>query len=135
MKTLILLFSALLLFSTAFSQTYADFKTAQADTFYGKIVHDPYRTLEDTGNAKVKSWMKQESEKTDAFFNSFPDRKKFHDEITSLINNFKVDEIQRVGYYQDHYYITKREPGADNFNLYVMDKKGNQQLFIDPRKA
>jgi prolyl oligopeptidase len=135
MKSHILFFPALLLLNTAFSQTYSDFKTGQVDTFYGKIVHDPYRTLEDTSNAKVKTWMIQESDKTRTFFNSLPGRKKFHDEITSLITNFKIDEIQRVGYYQDHFYVTRREPGADNFKLYVMDKSGKQQLFIDPQKA
>jgi prolyl oligopeptidase len=135
MKSYILFFPALLLLNTTFSQTYSDFKTAQADTFYGKIVHDPYRSLEDTGNAKVKTWMKQESDKSRTFFNSFPGRKRLHDEITSLINNFKIDEIQKVRYYNDHFYITKREPGADNFNLYVMDKTGKQKLLIDPQKA
>jgi prolyl oligopeptidase len=135
MKWFIFLLPALLLLNTTFSQTYSDFKTAQADTFYGKIVHDPYRTLEDTGNAKVKAWMKNESDKSRVFFNSFPGRKALHNEITSLINNFKIDEIQSVKHYQDQFYITRREPGADNFNLYVMDKTGKQQVFIDPIKS
>jgi prolyl oligopeptidase len=134
MKSFILFLPALLLLNITFSQTYSDFKTNQADTFYGKIVHDPYRSLEDTGNANVKAWMRQESDKTNEFFNSFPGRKKLHEEITSLINNFKIDEIQKVRYYQDHFYITKREPGADNFNLYVVDKTGRQTLFMDPQK-
>src|SRR5947209_3119308 len=34
-----------------FAQTSLSFKTNQVDTLYGKAVYDPYRMLEDTGNA------------------------------------------------------------------------------------
>jgi prolyl oligopeptidase len=118
--------------SSAFAQTSLSFKTNQVDTMYGKAVYDPYRSLEDTGNAKVKSWMKEQSLLTEQFFASIPGRKKLYDEIVEANSENKFDEISMVRFWKGKFYVTKRKTGQENYSLYEIDAKGKEKLLIDP---
>jgi prolyl oligopeptidase len=122
--------STLLMFQ-GFSQS-TSFKTSTVDTFYGNPVFDPYRTLEDTGNAKVKKWMKEQSDKTAAIFASIPGRKVLFDQMTEAFKNSKTEEINQVKYWKEKFYVTKRLPQDDYFMLYEIDLKGTSKLLIDP---
>lgn len=129
---LLILFFFLLQFSLA--QQRQDFRTNQKDTFYGKVVDDPYRSLEDTGNAKVKAWMRSEAEKTKQFFASIPGRKKLYDQINTAYINSKLEDVSDIQYWNNKFYVSKRYPGQDNFRLYEIDKTGTEKLFLDPLK-
>ena len=131
------LFILLLLWSCTISnaQTFKDFKTSRVDTFYGNIVSDPYRSLEDTNNSGVKEWMKKEADKSDAFYDAMSGRKKIIDEINTAYNSIQLDEIATVQYWKGKYYVSKRKTGQENFSLYEIDATGKEQLFMDPVKA
>ena len=135
MKCLLLFSVNCLLFYIVSAQDRHDFKTNQTDTFYGKIVSDPYRMLEDTGNARVKAWMYAEADKTNRFFASLPGSTQMHAQVKAIINNNIVDEIDAVNFYKGKYYITKRKTGQENFSLYAVDASGNEELVVDPQKA
>ncbi len=133
-RTLLLLIILMISVLTK-AQSRQDFKTNQTDTFYGKIVSDPYRMLEDTGNAKVKSWMKKESAKAEKFFTSMPAYKKIYSQVSKALNEGSIEEINSVQFWNDNYYVTKRYPGQQNYVLYKIDKKGNEQVFYDAQKS
>ena len=131
----LLLFLNCLLFQIVPAQNRQDFKTNQTDTFYGKPVSDPYRMLEDTGNAKVKAWMHAEADKTNRFFASLPGSSQMHAQVKAIMDNYTFDEIDAVNFYKGKYYVTKRKAGQENFSLYAIDAKGKEELVIDPQKA
>jgi len=116
------------------AQTPVSFKSAQTDTFYGKIVHDPYRMLEDTSNAAVKDWMRKEAAQAEAFFESMPGYKKLEKMYDSLLKNMKVDWIQSLTYRNGTYFVTKVMPGDDVPALYQVDKTGKMKKLVDPQK-
>lgn len=134
MRQLIFLVCCLILSQVSLSQKSQDLPTNNTDTFYGKLVNDPWRRLEDTGDLQVKSWMKNEARKADSFFSAFPGRKKLFDQVSAAIADYKIDEIYQTRYYGGNFYVTRREPGDENFKLYKVDRKGNQEVFIDAEK-
>lgn len=124
-----------LFFTVSLAQNRHDFKTNQTDSFYGKTVTDPYRMLEDTGNAKVKAWMHAEADKTNQFFTTLPGSTKMHIQVKAVLDNYKFDEIDAVNFSKGKYYLTKRKAGEENFSLYAVNAKGKEELLIDPQKA
>ncbi len=115
------------------AQKRSDFRTNQTDTFFGKLVSDPYRMLEDTANEKVKAWMHAEADKTNRYFAALPGSKQMHAQVKSIMDNYQFDEIATVDYYKDQYYVTKRKASKENFSLYSINAKGKEVLVIDPQ--
>lgn len=125
----------LMLFSfAAVAQTPASFKSTQTDSYYSKLVHDPYRMLEDTSNAVVKEWMRKEAAQTETFFASMPGYKKLQQNMDSLLKNAKEDWVQKVAYHKGKYYVVKVMPGDDVPNLYEIDQAGKSKRLVNPQK-
>lgn len=134
LRTSILFFFSMIMLS-GYAQNNAAFKTGTTDTFYGKVVSDPYRSLEDTGNAAVKAWMKQQATHADAVFQSIPGRQKIYDAFVAANKQANAEDIRSVMYGNGKYYVTKTLPGSDYPSLYEIDEKGKSRLLVDPHKA
>ena len=61
-------------------------KVDQQDNYFGTIVNDPYRWLEDDTAAKVKSWVVAQNKVTEDYLSQIPFREKMRKRISDFIN-------------------------------------------------
>jgi prolyl oligopeptidase len=102
-----------------------------ADTFFGTVVPDPYRWLEDENSPEVKAWIAEENLFTFAYLDRIPYRKEIRDRLTKIFNYEKYGMPFRAG---DYTYFTKND-GLQNQYVYYRQKDGGEpELFLDPNK-
>ncbi|MCW3075181.1 MAG: f1pep1 2 [Flaviaesturariibacter sp.] len=119
----------------AMTQSTASFKTERTDTFYKTIVSDPYRKLEDTGSANVRSWMKSESDRATALLKSLPGYQPLYKQVKKRLEESGFEEINSVERIAKEWYAIKRYPTQNNPVLYRYDARGKEYLVMDPVKA
>jgi prolyl oligopeptidase len=56
------------------------------DSFFGTVVTDPYRWLEEADNPRVKAWTAEENKRTADYFSGLPYRTTLHDRVAGLID-------------------------------------------------
>ena len=116
------------------AQSLTSFRSNHVDTFYNVAVPDPYRNLEDTGNAQVKAWMKQESDKTTSILKSLPGYNSLYGQLKQAIDGTQYEEIGGIDRINKTWYAMKRYPDQNNPVLYKYDKSGKEMLVMDPDK-
>lgn len=131
----IFILSALLFTTPAvFSQIkYPDTKKVnQEDNYFGTIVKDPYRWLEDDNSAETKAWVAAENKVTEDYLSKIPFREKVKNRLQELWNYVKYGSPFKEG---DYYYFYKND-GLQNQSVLYRQKGLNDapQVFIDPNK-
>ena len=101
------------------------------ETFYGQVVVDPYRSLEDWHGAKVAQWLKGQDDYTRATLNAIPGREKLLARVKALDTaSTRVRDTQIWG---GKTFYLKSDAGTDNVKLYVIDHAGaTERLLVDP---
>ena len=131
----IILFTFLMAFNTQiFSQTkYPETKTVdQQDNYFGTIIKDPYRWLEDDNSAETKAWVKEENKVTEDYLSKIPFREKVKKSLEELWNFTKYGSPFKQG---DYYYFYKND-GLQNQAVLYRQKRfdAEPEVFIDPNK-
>ena len=107
-------------------------KVNQEDNYFGTIIKDPYRWLEDDNSADTKAWVKEENKVTEEYLSKIPFREKVKSRLKEMWNYTKYDAPFKEG---DYYYFYKND-GLQNQSV-LYRKKGLQavpEVFIDPNK-
>src|SRR6478609_7056669 len=60
-----------------------------ADTYFGKMVEDPYRWLEDDRSFATEDWVKKQNEVTENYFQKISQRSAIKTRLTELWNYSK----------------------------------------------
>jgi len=119
---------------TTFSQIqYPETKKAdQQDDYFGTIVKDPYRWLEDDNSEETKAWVKEENAVTDQYFSQIPFREKVKEELKAMWNYTRYGSPFKEG---DYYYFYKND-GLQNQAVLYRQKglDAEPEVFIDPNK-
>lgn len=104
--------------------------TAVTDNYFGTIVHDPYRWLENDRSDETAEWVRQENSVTDAYLAKIPFRKAIHDRVEKILNYEKYSLPFTAG---DYIYYGHNS-GLQNQSVYYRQKKngGKEELFLDP---
>jgi prolyl oligopeptidase len=131
----IILFTFLMAFNTPiFSQIkYPDTKKVdQEDNYFGTIIKDPYRWLEDDNSTKTKAWVREENKVTEDYLSKIPFRQKIKDRLQELWNYTKYGSPFKQG---DYYYFYKND-GLQNQAVLYRQKgfDAEPEVFIDPNK-
>jgi prolyl oligopeptidase len=107
-------------------------KGEQVDDYFGTMVADPYRWLEDENSAETKQWVEDENKVTFAYLDTIPYRAQIKARLEKLLNYPRVGAPQRRGAW---FFFTKND-GLQNQNVYYMQKglNGKPELVIDPNK-
>lgn len=134
MKPLIY-FSFMILFCqlSAAQITYPDTKKVdQQDDYFGTIVKDPYRWLEDDNSAETKAWVKEENKVTEEYLSKIPFREKIRERLETLWNYPRYGSPFKRG---DYYYFYKND-GLQNQSVLYRQKGlgGTPEVFLDPNK-
>ncbi|MDN4165501.1 prolyl oligopeptidase family serine peptidase [Cytophagales bacterium LB-30] len=105
-------------------------KVDTVDTYFGTVVPDPYRWLEDDRSEATAAWVKAQNEVTFGYLDKIPFREQVKARLEKLWNYEKVGAPFKQG---DYYYFYKND-GLQN--QYVVYRKkgmdGAVEVFLDP---
>lgn len=118
----------------SFSQiTYPETKKVnQEDNYFGTIIKDPYRWLEDDNSPETKAWVKEENKITQDYLSKIPFREKVKARLKEMWNYTKYGAPFKEGGY---YYFYKND-GLQNQSVLYRQKglQAQPEVFIDPNK-
>src|SRR5665213_2800673 len=107
-------------------------KENQEDNYFGTIVKDPYRWLEDDNSVETKAWVTEENLVTQDYLSQIPFRQKVKDRLKEMWNYTRYGSPFKEG---DFYYYYKNDGLQNQAVLYR--QQGLQlapAVFIDPNK-
>ena len=125
--------AAALLCQAALAQPLPVFPPAKVqDTFFGTIVDDPYRALENEKDPAVAAWMKVHADRAHAALEGLPGYAKLKARITEL-DNAAASRIGGLVRLRNGTIFFQRRGATDNtFKLYLRDTDGKERLLADP---
>jgi len=99
------------------------------DTYFGTIIEDPYRWLEDDLSNETMEWVNRQNNVTFSYLNSIPLKNKIKNKLTNIWNY----EKQTSPYFRGDYMYYYKNDGLQN-QYVVYRKKGdsNEEVFLDP---
>lgn len=106
-----------------------------ADTYFGVVVADPYRYMENVKDSEVAAWIKAEADYTTAMLRKISGRDALLAEIAERGDAVaaRVFDVQVVGRYV---YYQKRLANENIPKLYVRDGfAGKERLLVDPERT
>lgn len=137
MKNLILSITAMLVLSSCNSPEkgiiiYPETKKVDVgDDYFGTVVKDPYRWLEDDNSEETASWVKAQNKVTFAFLDQIPFRDVIRKRLTEMWDYEKYTAPFKEGEYTYFY----KNDGLQNQYVVNRQKEGEEpEVFIDPNK-
>ncbi len=133
-KFLSILLIFFLVYSNCLSQINypATKKVEQTDNYFGTIVEDPYRWLEDDNSEETKVWVEAQNKITFDYLKKNPFRDKIKERLTKIWNYPKYSSPFKEG---DKYYFYKNDGLQNQSVLYVQDDLNSEpKIFLDPNK-
>ena len=105
------------------------------DIHHGVRVDDPYRYMENVGDAAVAGWLKSQSDYARGILDSLPARAELLKRIEALDSaaSARVESISWLR--NDRVFYFKREPHEAQSKLFVRDGwRGKERLLVDPER-
>ncbi|WP_417666080.1 prolyl oligopeptidase family serine peptidase [Pseudidiomarina sp.] len=99
------------------------------DEYFGNVVADPYRWLEDDRSEETEAWVKAQNEVTFEYLEQIPYRDQIKDRLAQLWNYEKVGAPFKEG---DYTYFYKNDGLQNQYVVYRTDADGNTEVFLDP---
>lgn len=105
-------------------------KINQSDNYFGTVIADPYRWLEDDNSAETKAWVKDQNKVTDDYLSKIPYREAVKKRLEEMWNYTKYSSPFKEGVY---YYFYKNDGLQNQSVLYrQIGLQGTPEVFIDP---
>ncbi len=102
----------------------------QVDSYFGTVVADPYRWLEDPDSPETKAWVEAQIALTEGFLKDIPERADIADRLRELFSYDKVSAPIKRG---KRSIFSKHAGLADHPVYYVVDEDGKEpRLLLDP---
>lgn len=107
-------------------------KINQTDNYFGTMVADPYRWLEDDNSEETKQWVIEQNNTTFAYLSKIPFREKIKERLSHIWNFPK----QKAPFKAGSYYLFYKNDGLQNQDiLYIIDSLNAEPVvFLDPNK-
>lgn len=140
MQAKIVYFAATVLFSGSIHAQNMNIKTLPypqtakgtvTDTYFGTVVADPYRWLEDDRSAETKSWVQEQNKVTQNYLQQIPFREAIRQKLEKLWNYEKYSAPFKEGKYT---YFYKNNGLQSQSVLYRQIANGEPEVFLDPNK-
>lgn len=102
----------------------------QVDDYFGTMVADPYRWMEDVDSAEVKTWVDAENELTQSYLGQVASRPKMHARLMELLNFERYTVPSRRG----SRYFYSHNSGLQNQNVLFWQEGlgGEAHVLLDP---
>ena len=99
------------------------------DNYFGTLVEDPYRWLEDDQSPETEAWVDEQNAVTQDYLDQIPFRKTIKDRITALMDYEKYSRPFKEGDYTYYY----KNTGLQNQSvLYRQKGEEESEVFLDP---
>lgn len=135
MKYVPILFIATLMYSCANKPTVEYPETRMdsvTDTYFGEVVADPYRWLEDDRSAETEAWVKAQNLVTYGYLEQIPFRGALKNRLTELMDYPKYGSPSKVA---GKYYFYKNDGLQNQSVLYELDSlTAEPKVLLDPNK-
>jgi len=107
-------------------------ETNQTDNYFGTVVPDPYRWLEDDNSPETARWVEEENKVTFAYLEKIPFRTQVKDRLMQLYNYPKYSAPLRRG----EFFFYSKNDGLQNQSVFYVQKglNGTPEVLIDPNK-
>jgi prolyl oligopeptidase len=101
------------------------------DNYFGTIVPDPYRWLEDDMSAETAAWVQEENKVTFSYLEAIPYRTEIKNRLEKMWNYEKISAPSKEG---DYLYYSRNDGLQNQFVIYRQKKDGVPEIFLDPNK-
>jgi prolyl oligopeptidase len=102
------------------------------DNYFGTVVTDNYRWMEDLKSPEVQKWVKAQAAYTEAYLRKLPGRDALVKRIESLDN--AAAPVSDVALKGGYYFYLKTNPTDQTPKLYVRDGlQATERLLVDPQ--
>lgn len=102
------------------------------DTYFGTIVKEPYRWLENDTSSETEAWVEAENKVTQGYLDQIPFRDSIEARLTALLNSPRYSAPIRVG---EYYFYYKNDGLQDQAVIYFQKGiDGESKVFIDPNE-
>jgi prolyl oligopeptidase len=99
------------------------------DHYFGQVVKDPYRWLEDDESIETIQWVDEQNEVTQAYLSGIPFRNVIKDRLTVLMDYEKYSQPFKEGNYTYYY----KNTGLQNQGILYRHKESEEpEVFLDP---
>ncbi|MBR9833343.1 S9 family peptidase [bacterium] len=107
-------------------------KDSISDDYFGTIVNDPYRWLEDDRSEETANWVKAQNEVTFDYLSQIPYRDQLKNRLTELWNYEKVSTPFNKG----KYYFYYKNDGIQNQSVlyYREGLEGEEKVLLNPNE-
>ena len=106
-------------------------QVTQTDDYFGTMVGDPYRWLEDDRAEDTKAWVVQQNKVTNDYISKIPFRNAIKARLTALWNYEKYTAPFKEG---DYTYFYKNNGLQNQYVLYRQKEGSKPEVFLDPNK-
>lgn len=107
--------------------------TTVEDNYFGTVVKDPYRWLEDDTSAATEAWVKQQNELTLGYLKGIPFREEIAKRYSELFNYTRYTAPYRLS--GNQYLYTKNDGLQNQAVYYIQDGlEGKPEVFLDPNQ-
>ncbi|MCU0336525.1 MAG: S9 family peptidase, partial [Sediminibacterium sp.] len=107
--------------------------TIVEDNYFGTVVKDPYRWLEDDTSAATEAWVKEQNELTFGYLKSIPFREEIVKRYSELFNYTRYTAPYRLS--GNQYLYTKNDGLQNQAVYYIQDGlEGKSEVFLDPNQ-
>lgn len=106
--------------------------TTVQDDYFGNIIKDPYRWLENDTTAETKKWVAEENKVTFGYLSKIPFRDKIRTRLTEIWNYPKYSTPFKEG----GYYFYYKNDGLQNQSVLYFHKtlEDDPKVLLDPNK-
>ena len=105
-----------------------------SETFFGSVVHDPYRWLEDADAPAVKQWIAAQNAYTEKVMDSFKDRKAIAKRVGELaLTSTQQSDPEIVG--DTLFYMRQTPPQPQAVLVAQAWPNGKARVLVDPNGA
>lgn len=105
-------------------------KSFHKDTYFGTLVEDPYRWLEDDMSGKTKAWITAQNKVTSAYLGQIPYREAIKKRLQGAWNYEKYSAPITAG---EYIYFLKNNGLQNQWVLYrKKGENGDDHVFLDP---
>ena len=101
------------------------------DNYFGTVVADPYRWLEDDNSDETSAWVEAQNKVTFAYLNRIPYRDEIKARLTEMWNYEKYTAPFKEGVYT---YFYKNDGLQNQYVVYRQKDGGEPEVFLDPNK-
>jgi prolyl oligopeptidase len=105
-------------------------RDSTADNFYGTVVADPYRWMEEVDSPQTVDWVKAEGDLTREYLDSIPQRNAIKLAFSKLLNYERLTAPSREG---KHWFYFRNSGLQNQPVLFIRDSEtGPARVFLDP---